>query len=430
MKFSLKGQSTGKFYPYISQITPLMLLAFFRKIYLNNLKGVPTNAPVILAGNHPTAFVDPILLCLFLDPPIYNMTRGDIFKKPFYRKLMESINMFPVYRVRDGYATRDRNDEVFDYCIEKLRQERVVTIYVEGEHHLEKVVRPAKKGFARIAFGAFERYAQDNLQIIPAGCNYQWGDRPRDTTMVNIGPPIFVKDYWALYQENQALAINKLCADLEAALKKVCFHLEDPEDAPLTEQLLELHRSTHLFTALPIIQYNTQRFELEKAVCDRVNVMPASEKQGLKTETDAYFSELASAGVSDLALMTPQRGKLSGLILFVLGFIPFIVGYLSSWPLMRLAHWSTYKLVKKREFIGSVMMGIGFLAGFVYYLLWLIVGIVTLHPFWIGLTISLPLLGWFSVFYREMWAGWVAARKAKFHPKRAELLAQRAKLNF
>jgi hypothetical protein len=97
---------------------------------------------------------------------------------------------------------------------------------------------------------------------------------------------------------------------------------------------------------------------------------------------------------------------------------------------MRLAHWSTYKLVKKREFIGSVMMGIGFLAGFVYYLLWLIVGICTLHPFWIGLTISLPLLGWFSVFYREMWAGWVAARKTKFHPKRTELLAQRSKINF
>jgi hypothetical protein len=353
------------------------------------------------------------------------MTRGDIFKKPLFRKMMESINMFPVYRMRDGYAGRDRNDEVFDYCIEKLREERVVTIYVEGEHHLEKVVRPAKKGFARIAFGAFERYAQDNLQIIPAGSNYQWGDRPRDVAMVNVGPPIFVKDYWALYQENQGKAINKLCADLEEALKKVCFHLETPEDGPLLEQLLELHRGDHLFTALPIVQYNTKRYELEKEVCNHLNDMPLAEKQNLKNKTDHYFGALEAAGLTDLGLKTPKRGAWWAIGLFLLGLIPFLVGYVSSWPLMRLAHWSTGRLVKKREFVSSVMMGIGFIAGTVYYLLLLIAGICTLQAFWIGLGLSLPILGWFSMFYREMWAGWRAARKAISHPKRAELLALR-----
>jgi 1-acyl-sn-glycerol-3-phosphate acyltransferase len=428
MKFSLKRQSTGKVYPYISQFALLMLFSFFRKIYLNRLKLVPTDAPVILAGNHPTAFVDPILLCLFLDPPIYNMTRGDIFKKPLFRKMMESINMFPVYRVRDGYAGRDRNDEVFDYCIEKLREERVVTIYVEGEHHLEKIVRPAKKGFARIAFGAFERYAQDNLQIIPAGSNYQWGDRPRDVAMVNVGPPIFVKDYWPLYQENQGKAINALCADLETALKKVCFSLETPEDGPLLEQLLELHRGDHLETALPIVQYNTKRFELEKEVCNRLNDMTLEEKQTLKTKTDHYFGALTSAGVTDLGLKTPKRGAWWAIGLFLLGLIPFLVGYLSSLPLMRLTHWSTGRLVKKREFVSSVMMGIGFIAGTLYYLILLIAGICTLQAFWIGLGLSLPILGWFSMFYREMWAGWRAARKAISHPKRLELLALREKI--
>src|SRR5262249_51520495 len=135
-------------------------------------------------------------------------------------------NMFPVFRVRDGFAGRDRNDEVFEYCLDKMAKKRVVTVYVEGEHHLEKHVRPVQKGIARIAFAAYERHRQDELQIIPAGCNYMFGDRARDEVTVNIGAPIYVRDYWESYQTNPAQTIQKICGDIEIALKKVCLHVE------------------------------------------------------------------------------------------------------------------------------------------------------------------------------------------------------------
>ena len=58
----------------------------------------------------------------------------------------------------------------------------MVTIYVEGEHHLEKRVRPIQKGIVRIAFGACEKLGDDlkDLQIIPVGVNYVAGDQWRD----------------------------------------------------------------------------------------------------------------------------------------------------------------------------------------------------------------------------------------------------------
>jgi hypothetical protein len=160
-----------------------------------------------------------------------------------------------------------------------------------------------------------------------------------------------------------------------------------------------------------------------------LNDIPLAEKQNLKNKTDHYFGALDAAGLTDLGLKTPKRGAWWAIGLFLIGLIPFLVGYLSSWPLMRLAHWSTGRLVKKREFVSSVMMGIGFIAGTVYYLLLLIACICTLQAFWIGLGLSLPILGWFSMFYREMWAGWWAARKAISHPKRAELLALRESIH-
>ena len=84
MKFSLRHQSTGAVYPFIVPIGGnSMFYGYMRKVHVHNREGVPSDKPVLIAANHPTAFVDPCLLCTYLDPPIYNMARGDIFQKPF-----------------------------------------------------------------------------------------------------------------------------------------------------------------------------------------------------------------------------------------------------------------------------------------------------------------------------------------------------------
>ncbi len=62
MKFSLRHRSTGTIYVVFEPGLHWAFRLFFRKIYLNNTYGVPTDKPVLLAANHPTAFVDPLLL--------------------------------------------------------------------------------------------------------------------------------------------------------------------------------------------------------------------------------------------------------------------------------------------------------------------------------------------------------------------------------
>ncbi len=378
MKFGLRHQSTGITYRYISQVSYAMYYGFFRKIYVHNRHGVPSDKPVLLAANHPTAFVDPMLLCSYLDPPIYNMTRGDIFQKPFFRKLMEEVNMFPVYRVRDGFAGRDRNDEVFDYCIDKLHNRRVVTIYVEGEHHLEKRVRPTQKGIARIAFAAYERHQLEDLQIIPAGCNYVWGDRPRDEVMVNIGEPIFVKNYWDDYQRDPSGTIQRLCSDIEKALKSVCYHIEKTSDDDLAEQLLTLHRGDNPEPVLPAVVYNNRRFQQEKAVLERLNALSEFEKTTLSERTERYFAALKKAELDDAAMMNPRWGNWLWLGFFLIGFLPALIGWLGSLPFVKLAKYMADTKAKKREFYSSVRIGVGFLTGIPYYFLLFLICLFTL----------------------------------------------------
>lgn len=425
MKFSLRHQSTGKLYPYIEVLSHTMYWGFFRKVHLHNRSGVPSDKPVLLAANHPTAFVDPCLLCSYLNPPIYNMTRGDIFRKPFFRMLMEGINMFPVYRARDGYTGRDRNEAVFDFCVEKLRDRRVVTIYVEGEHHLDKRIRSVQKGIARIAFEAYDKHRLDALQIIPAGCNYRFGDRPRDEVMINIGAPIYVKDYWDAYLRDPAVTTQRLCDDIETALKSVCYHIESPDDDVLAERLLTLLRSENTPAAFPLVSHNDGRFFKGKALIDQVNEMAATEKNQLKAKTDRYFDLLGKSGLHDDALMNPAWAGLDRILIFVAGLIPFLIGYISSWPLIWLAKYVADKKVSKREFYTSVRMGVGFLAGVPYYFMLLLTGIFAGTPLWIAFGLALPLFGWFSLVYVEIWSQWRRARSAIVSIHRPDLIVQR-----
>lgn len=430
MKFSLRHQSSGKIYPYMVQTGHLMMRGLFRKIYIHNRKGVPTDKPVLLAANHPTAFVDPCVLCTFLEPPLYNMTRGDIFRKRFFRMFMEGINMFPVFRAKDGYAGRDRNDEVFEFCRQNLSKNRVVTIYVEGEHHLDRCVKPVQKGIMRIAFGTYEKYRLEELQIIPASCNYTYGDRPRDEVILNIGAPIFVRDYWEEYQADPAGAINRLGADIREALKKVTLHLDDLADAPLAEQLLQLDRAEHAGSLFPVVEFGHQRFVSEKAICDHLNAASPATKQALVSNTSRFFAALQSAGLDAGALLHPEWGRWSRLPLFLLGFLPFLIGYLTSLPVIEVARYVTRKVVKKREFLSSVHLGVAyFFAILLYYPALLLAGVLSHNPWWIALALSLPALGWFSMFFRENWARWSGARRALRHPERDNLLALRQKID-
>lgn len=426
MKFSLRRQSSGKAYPYIAQVSPLMLRVFMRKIYLHNSKGVPTDKPVLLAANHPTAFLDPVLLCSFLPPPLYNMTRGDIFKKPFFRQLMENINMFPVFRVRDGYTGRDRNDEVFEFCRRKLLEKRVVTIYVEGEHHLEWRVRPLQKGIARIAFDTLAKHELSDLQIVPAGCNYLYGDRARDEAMIVIGEPLPLQPYWEQYRHDPNAAMIRLMADLDVALKKVCLHVEDSADLPLAAQLLTLNRSKNPPALVPVVEYHDRRFRGEKVVCDRLNALPAGDKSVLRERAGRYFDALEAAGLTDEALMNPHWAAWWRLPLFAAGFIPFFAGFLGVYPVIGLSRWVARKTVKKREFYSSVQMGVGFLGGSLYYALIFLASLFTRNPWCISLALALPVLGWFSMVYREGWMRWTQARKALRHPERVRLSAMRS----
>ncbi|MDZ7807651.1 MAG: 1-acyl-sn-glycerol-3-phosphate acyltransferase [Gracilimonas sp.] len=124
-------------------------------------------------------------------PVIYFLTRAQAFKPDIVGKFLWSINMMPVYRVRDGFSSIQKNNEIFDKCISYLKNKDTILIFAEANHNLKRRIRPLSKGFTRIAFDAEEKYNWHlDLQIVPVGVNYTRHRKAGNTVQVNYGKAI------------------------------------------------------------------------------------------------------------------------------------------------------------------------------------------------------------------------------------------------
>jgi len=144
-------------YFFVRPIARIGLSVFYRHIYFSHPERIPKDKPVILACNHPTAFIEPCLLACFLDRSLYFLVRGNLFKKPIYDLLLRSLHMLPIFRLKDGgYGKLKSNYQTFQAVFQALEQNRTVMILAEGSTKQCKRLRPLQKGAARLALGALE----------------------------------------------------------------------------------------------------------------------------------------------------------------------------------------------------------------------------------------------------------------------------------
>ena len=113
------------------------------------LEHVPApGTPLIIVANHQNGLMDPLVLCSLLSRhQIHWLTRSDIFYKPIVRFFLFSFNMLPIFRRRDRLADiGERNQRIFEICVERLNIGAVIGLYPEGNHNGERSLRPLKRG--------------------------------------------------------------------------------------------------------------------------------------------------------------------------------------------------------------------------------------------------------------------------------------------
>ncbi|MEQ9300317.1 MAG: lysophospholipid acyltransferase family protein [Cyclobacteriaceae bacterium] len=222
---------------------------YFKSIEVCGRENVP-DGPVIFTPNHQNAFMDALVLICHSDKEVHSMVRASVFNQPFLAWLLGTLNMMPVFRIRDGYQSLGRNEAVFDNCYDLLTGGKSLLIFPEGNHDLHRRVPPLSKGFTRIAFGAMEASNwQTDLYIVPVGLNYSQHTKAGSRVRMTYCSPIALKDYKEAYAESPAKAAQKL-REL-TAIRMGQSLVQIPEPYQETERKLIASRGDNIVATKP-----------------------------------------------------------------------------------------------------------------------------------------------------------------------------------
>ena len=198
-------------------------LFYYQKIDVHYIEKIPKNKAVLFLSNHQNALLDPLIITVNSTRKNYFLTRADVFSNKFISSILNSLQMLPVYRVRDGIRTITKNKKIFSTCSEILHQNKSIILFPEGNHSLKRSVRDLSKGFTRIVEDFLNTNQNHELVIVPVGLNYQspraYGDRVSIYFGNHIDPLNFMNS------END-VDIQQLKACVQYHLKELTTHFE------------------------------------------------------------------------------------------------------------------------------------------------------------------------------------------------------------
>ncbi len=329
-------------YITLKNIARFGVYLYFRGTEKNGVHHLPKEGPVIYAVNHQNAFLDAVILGALSPFPTYFMTRSDVFKPPF-DWFLDALKMMPIYRIRDGYSSLTKNDDIFDNCSRLLKAKQGLLIFPEGNHGLNYYLRPLTKGMARIALQS-QTQIDEPIIIIPTGLNYFDHFNSGNKLVINYGNPIKVTDYMERYNDHPQKGLRSITKDVSAAMQKTL-----------------------------IIPTEEENYEVQKYIFSRRN--------------EHLNSEQLHQGRNDITLTQSDKTYP------ILGFIGRLFGVL-NFPVLLLCHWILKTKVSQKIFTSSIkiamviivfpiwlmlcFLAVGFAVSWTWAIIFLLLQIVTL----------------------------------------------------
>jgi 1-acyl-sn-glycerol-3-phosphate acyltransferase len=231
-------------YEFMRFYIRVCLYFLHKKITVYGTENIPKKGAVLFIPNHQNALVDAILIPTTNKRNIFFLTRAAVFKSNIVAKFLHSLNMLPVYRIRDGLSTVENNIAIFQKCFEILKQKQAVEIFAEGEHHIDRRVLPLKKGFARIILGTLEKYPNTQIQIVPIGINFDSHLSFPSSVSIYYGKPILANDY--VNPTKPDLKFSEISKVVAKAMKKLTLHINDVDNYDRIIQKLEANNIDYL----------------------------------------------------------------------------------------------------------------------------------------------------------------------------------------
>ena len=373
----------------------IVIAVYFKRSKIKNAHYIKVKGPVIIAMNHPNAFMDPVAFSALIYPPkLHYLARGDAFKKGIVATILESFGIIPIFRIQDGGKEGlKKNDESYDRVNALLKKNKKIIIFAEGLCIQERRLRPLKKGVSRMVFGAMETNELNNLTVVPVGVNYSNPSRFRSTVFFNVGKPIKLIDYMEAYKQAPAKTMNQFLYDLAPRMKELTIHINYHRSEKIISHIEEIYKYDFFKKEKLNFKDLEHGFIFSTKVVDVINHAEESQPEkviALLEKTTPYFSELKKYGIKDWLINPDKQWAVSYILLvlrllFIIITLPiYFTGLIASYLPYKLTHAITSKKVRVIEFKASFNMGIGaFMFLFYYIIQFFIIKAITPNILWV-----------------------------------------------
>lgn len=388
-------RSYSFFYGYMQFWVNIALRIFFKNILVHYEEAIPKNKPLMYCGNHQNAFLDALLIAVITNTQPASLVRADIFQNKFAAWLLGTLRMMPIYRIRDGIKSMNKNDEIFQKCFDLLSKGETLIIFPEGNHGDKRRLRPLKKGAARIAFGTLEQFKnqEDDLLIVPIGINYNHHSKFRSNVVVNFGKPISVRSYENSYRADEGEAVKNVTNEIATRIKRQMLNINVGDHYNDVSKFLEsLYPVQHRNSSLLAKDYKNV-----KLLADRITMYFQTKSE---QQFDFLLQKVKAFNQHYATLKQPplEKGMRSHILLLVVLFPFFLLSLLNFYLPYKLISNQSVKLFKDPQFVGSMKVAMGLLifplylvvlslvftlvfraeVGALYFVLSLIIGIIGL----------------------------------------------------
>ncbi len=292
-------------YAFIRLWARIFLRLYFRKTLVYGAEKVPSTGPLILASNHPSAFMEAAILATVMNRSIHFLVRGDMFH-PRFKWLFDATKQIPIYRKKDGITNLRKNASSFDLTYRKLSEGESVLIFPEAKTTLEKKMRPIQRGTAHLAFGTLPFLKNgDVLKVQPVGVNFMDPRVPGTDVVIRFTDAFVVaegtredRDTIEAFTEQLTNAMSPLIVQVEDSLEKkydvlaAIFLRMLYDNNPVPDAIKPLHAISNA------LQTGDQSETLQTDADSVLKLLKVS-----KNPEAVYFPDLVSLNKFGLAVM-------------------------------------------------------------------------------------------------------------------------------
>jgi glycerol-3-phosphate O-acyltransferase / dihydroxyacetone phosphate acyltransferase len=384
---------------------------FFRSITIKNKEAIPDTGPVIILANHPSTFMDPIVVASTINRKVFFLGKGELFRGSFAKWFLPKLNIIPVYRKQDDPTQMNKNADTFNKCFEHLENGGAILIFPEGVSITERKLKPIKTGAARIALGAEARNDfRLGVKIVNIGLNYADPHKFNRDLFINIEKPLEAKDYSEAYLQDEFSAAEQLTEDIRKQLEQLVISIQDTKTDELVRDIETLYKYD-LKKARGISgKDSVSEFSITQNIIRAVNYYSETDPEFVETmclRIKNYLESLEELNLDDEDISRNRNNKsfigsnIRALLFLVLGFPVYLYGLINNFIPFEIPGLLAGKIAKSKDFRGAI----GMVLGMFTFLIFGSLQIYLVHHFFhqpvltLLYAVSLPLSGFFTYYY-------------------------------